>query len=89
MRETTNPTLAEAEAAAERAKEIEAARLEAEGPHEEDLGAILDGVVDVVVMDAARILYEPRRAITWGPTPPTGLTFAGSGDHITPPQKTL
>ncbi|CAN0471530.1 unnamed protein product, partial [Ectocarpus sp. 12 AP-2014] len=37
----------EAEAAAEHAKEIEAARLKAQGPGEGDLGELLAGVVDV------------------------------------------
>lgn len=69
----------EAEAAAEHAKEIEAARLKAQGPGEGDLGELLAGVVDVAVMDAPRALYEPRRKLPWGPVPTTGLTVAGSG----------
>lgn len=72
----------EAEAAAERAKNAEAARLAAEGPGEGDLGALLAGVVDIVVMDAPRALYEPRRELPWGPAPTTGLTVAGSGERV-------
>lgn len=73
-------SLSEAEAAAEQAKEAEAARLAIEGPGEGDLGALLAGLVDVVVMDAPRALYEPRRKLPWGPPPTTGLTVAGSGE---------
>lgn len=70
----------EAEAAAEQANEMEKARLAVEGPGEGDLGALLAGVVDIVVMDAPRALYEPRRNLPWGPPPTTGLTVAGSGE---------
>lgn len=70
----------EAENAAEHAKEMEAARLAIEGPGEGDLGAMLAGVVDVVVLDASKMLYEPRRELPWGPTPSTGLTVAGTGE---------
>lgn len=70
----------EAEAAADRIKEVEAARLAIDGPGEGDLGAMLAGVVDVVVLDAPRMLYEPRRGLPWGPTPTTGLTVAGTGE---------
>ncbi|CAB1098944.1 unnamed protein product [Ectocarpus sp. CCAP 1310/34] len=73
----------EAEAAAEHAKEIEAARLKVQGPGEGDLGELLAGVVDVAVMDAPRALYEPRRKLPWGPVPTTGLTVAGSGKKTT------
>lgn len=71
----------EAEAAAEGAREAEAARLAAEGHGEGDLGELLAGVVDIVVMDAPRTLYEPRRKLPWGPAPTTGLTVAGSGER--------
>lgn len=67
------------EAAAEYAKETEAARLAIEGPGEGDLGALLAGTVDVAVLDAPRALYKPRRELPWGPMPTTGLTVAGSG----------
>lgn len=70
----------EAEAAADHIKEVEAARLAIDGPGEGDLGAMLAGVVDVVVLDAPRMLYEPRRGLPWGPTPTTGLTVAGTGE---------
>ena len=70
----------EAEASDEQAKEAEAARLAIEGPGEGDLGEQLAGVVDIVVMDAPRTLYEPRRKLPWGPAPTTGLTVAGSGE---------
>lgn len=51
-----------------------------EGPGEGDLGELLDGAVDIVVMDAPRALYEPRCLLPWGPAPTTGLTVAGSGE---------
>lgn len=72
----------EAEAAAARTKEAEAARLAIEGPGEGDLGAMLAGVVDVVVLDASKMLYEPQRGLPWGPKPTTGLTVAGTGETI-------
>lgn len=59
---------------------MEAARLAIDGPGEGDLGVMLAGVVDVVVLDAPRMLYEPRRELPWGPTPTTGLTVAGTGE---------
>ena len=58
---------------------MEAARLAIDGPGEGDLGAMLEGMVDVVVLDAPRMLYEPRRGFPWGPSPTTGLTAAGTG----------
>lgn len=72
----------EAEAAAEQAKEAEALRLAVEGPGEGDLSALLEGVVDVAVLDAPRALYEPSRQLPWGPAPTTGLTVAGSGKKL-------
>lgn len=72
----------EAEAAAEQAKEAKAARLAVEGPGEGDLGELLAGMVDIVVMDAPRTLYEPRRNLPWGPAPTTGLTVTGSGESL-------
>lgn len=72
--------VSEVEDDAERAKEAEAARLAADGPGEGDLGAMLAGVIDVVVLDAPRTMYEPRREVPWGPVPTTGLTVAGSGE---------
>lgn len=72
----------EAEAAAEQARETEAARLVVEGPGEGNLSALLAGAVDIVVMDAPRAMYEPRRKFPWGPAPTTGLTVAGSGERF-------
>lgn len=40
---------------------------------------MLAGVIDVVVLDAQRTLYEPPREIPWGPKPMTGITVAGTG----------
>ena len=88
MRENTTPGVcfvcAEAETAAKKAKEIEAERLETEGPREGDLSAMLNGVVDVVVLDAPRTMYEPRRGFPWGPRPTTDLTVAGIGERGPP-----